>query len=204
MYSGQRVLSNVYDPRLRPWFQKALDANGEMARTNAYYWSPDDAVIVSTVKAVRDERGTIFGVQGMDVSLKGLASLLNRIKLGKTGYIMLIEDTGKILVDRQHPQFNFKEFVDVENGLFSHLNDVDSGRSSLVIDDTNYLINVFVSPELSWKFIALIQEAEILDSANEMKKIIATITFVLIFIFVFIAVLLSRFINGQIEENTKS
>ena len=87
-----------YDPTQRPWYQHGANANGETVRTNAYYWAADDTVIVSTVKAVK-EGGQVVGVQGMDVSLKALTDMVKKITLGESGYLMLVEDSGTVLVN---------------------------------------------------------------------------------------------------------
>lgn len=49
-------------------------------RTDAYYWAADDAVIVSTVKALK-QNGKLVGVQGMDVSLAQLTDLIADVKI---------------------------------------------------------------------------------------------------------------------------
>ena len=50
-----------YDPRSRPWYLTGKSASGKTVRTSAYYWAADDMVIVSTVKAIKDN-GQIIGV----------------------------------------------------------------------------------------------------------------------------------------------
>ena len=98
----------------------AKAANGKTTRTNAYYWAADDLVIVSTVKAIIDN-GQLIGAQGMDVSLGGLTDIIADIKLGETGYLMLIEDSGSVLVDVKHPDYRFKNLADLEGGKIRRL-----------------------------------------------------------------------------------
>ena len=72
-----------YDPRVRPWYKTAMAAaSGLTVRTGAYYWAPDDMVLVSTVRAFADASGNPVGVVGVDVSLKQLTELVKTIKLG--------------------------------------------------------------------------------------------------------------------------
>ncbi|MDE1358464.1 cache domain-containing protein [Vibrio aestuarianus] len=72
---------------------------GEIKRTQAYYWEPDDATIVSNVLSFNTSTTQNAGVVAIDVSLKTLTDIVKEIKLGETGYIMMIEDSGNVLVD---------------------------------------------------------------------------------------------------------
>mgnify|MGYP001359122202 FL=1 len=111
-----------YDPRVRPWYETGKAAGGKTVRTNAYYWAADDMVIVSTVKAIK-QAGEFIGVQGMDVSLQGLTDIIANIKLGETGYLMLIEDSGNVLVDVKNADYRFKQLAQVNNGKYKQLAD---------------------------------------------------------------------------------
>ena len=86
-----------YDPRVRPWYKTAMAAPGKTLRTSAYYWAGDDSVQVSTVRAVANQLGAQGGVVAIDVSLKQLTEIVKQIKLGETGYLMLVENTGTVL-----------------------------------------------------------------------------------------------------------
>ncbi|SFD22707.1 methyl-accepting chemotaxis protein [Pseudoalteromonas denitrificans] len=195
-------VSANYDPRTRPWFQTGMQANGKIVRTKAYYWEPDDAVIVSTVKALKSNDGDIFGTTGMDVSLKGLTEMVTQIKLGETGYLMLIEDTGTILVDPKHTKNNFKAFDTVDNGLYKPLAQINTGQIEIEIDDETYLANVYTSKKLGWKFVGLLKTSEVLASANKMTMSIIIIGFILVALFSFGAIYLARLISGPIIEVT--
>ena len=77
-------------------------------RTGAYYWAPDDVVLIGTVRTVADATGNILRVVGLDVSLKQLTELVRTIKLGDSGYLMLVEADGNVLVDPSDATHNFK------------------------------------------------------------------------------------------------
>ena len=79
--------SDTFDPRTRPWYQLAMANPGKTVRTGAYYWAADDAVLVSTVRAVANQLGNPGGVVNIDVSLKGLTEIVKQIKLGESGYL---------------------------------------------------------------------------------------------------------------------
>lgn len=91
-----------YDPRSRPWYKAAMASPGKTVRTPAYYYDKDDMALVGTARAMLDGAGKAKGVFVVSVSLKNLTELVKSIKLGESGYVMLIED-GIVLVDPGMP-----------------------------------------------------------------------------------------------------
>ncbi len=103
-----------YDPRERPFYKAAMNNPGEVVRTDAYYFETDDASIVSSVRTVENSDGEVVGVQGMDVSLEGLTERISEIRFGETGYLVLIEDSGTVLVNPNNPEQNFSKVDELE------------------------------------------------------------------------------------------
>jgi len=200
----QGDVSAKYDPRPRPWYQTALAAKGDIVQTDAYYWEPDDAVIVSTVTSIKNDRGQVVGATGMDVSLGGLTQMIKKIKIGETGYLILVEDTGKILVDAKFPKNNFKQFDQVGSGKYKTLKASTQKVTEIEISNDTYLANVFTSPESKWKFITLISKSEALSSANQLTVIIIIISLLLILLFVALATYIAKLISQPIVNVTTS
>lgn len=188
-----------YDPRSRPWYLTGKSASGKTVRTSAYYWAADDMVIVSTVKAIKDN-GQIIGVQGMDVSLQGLTEIIANIKLGETGYLMLIEDTGNILVDVKNEDFRFKRLADIADGKYKQLAANTQGQFEIVINNKDFIANIYTSAKLGWKFIGLVEKSEVMSAANTMTVTILIISAVLIIVFILIASYISKVISSPIVE----
>lgn len=197
----QGTVAANYDPRPRPWYQAGLAGNGQATRTKAYYWEPDDATIIGTVKTVSDA-GQLVGVAGMDVSLSQLTQMVKQIKVGKSGYLMLVEDTGSILVDAKHPKNNFKPLAEIAKGKYKEIAQAKQGVFELNIDGEQHLANVYTSSSMGWKFISLMKASEVLQSANNMIGLIVIISAVLLVIFVALAVYISRLISEPIVKVT--
>ncbi|NOU51231.1 methyl-accepting chemotaxis protein [Pseudoalteromonas sp. JBTF-M23] len=186
-----------YDPRNRPWYQTAEGAAGKAVRTNAYYWPPDDMVIVSTAKAIMQD-GRLIGAQGMDVSLNDLTGIVKKIRLGETGYLVLVEDTGTVLADAKYPEHTFKAFNEVANGVFSPIATFDSGLHEVTLQGKDYFANIYTSKSLGWKFVGLVQKSEVMASANGMTITIVVLSAILIAVFVALGTYISRLISGPI------
>ncbi|AXA53001.1 chemotaxis protein [Pseudomonas thivervalensis] len=171
-----------YDPRVRPWYKAAMAAPGTNVRTDAYYWAPDDVSLIGTVHTVSDASGKPIGVVGLDVSLKQLTELVKNIKLGESGYLMLVEANGNVLVDPADAKHNFKPLADLGPN-YAELAKSSDGVTQIEIDGVPYMANVVSSKGLGWRFIGLIKRDEVMAEASSLTWLIAAIAAVLAVVF---------------------
>nr|WP_192563380.1 methyl-accepting chemotaxis protein [Pseudomonas gozinkensis] len=176
-WPGDPKMAN-YDPRTRPWYKTAMANPGKTLRTEAYYWAGDDAVLVSTVRAVANQLGAQGGVVNIDVSLKQLTEIVKQIKLGESGYLMLMENTGTVLVDPKQPEHNFKRLDSLGDG-YTQLAKAGKGLVDIELNGERYMANVWPSEQLGWTFIGLIKQNEVMSSATQLTWLIAIIAAVL-------------------------
>ncbi|MCY1517923.1 Methyl-accepting chemotaxis protein McpA [compost metagenome] len=168
-----RRLAN-YDPRSRPWYQRAMTQPGKTLRSEAYYWEADDVVLVSTVRSVSNRLGAQGGVVTIDVSLKQLTDMVRQIRLGDRGYLMLMEGNGTVLVDPNDPGHNFRKLAELGEG-YGQLVAAKQGLVEVELGDERYLANVYSSEKLGWKFVGLIRESEVIAGANRLTWLIGLI-----------------------------
>lgn len=197
----QEKTSRQYDPRIRPWYVSAIAKNGEVMRTDAYYWGGGDAVLVSTVKSIYQENGDLIGVIGMDISMANLTNIISKIKIGNSGFVMLVEDSGTVLVDPNMPDNTFANVNEIYEGRFAELFNLQSGQSKVDINGEMHFVSVYISPQLGWKFIGVIKEEEILKEVSELLEINILVAVLLLLVFATLAVVISRIINNEIEKN---
>ena len=171
-----------YDPRQRPWYKAAMAAPGTTVRTDAYYWAPDDVSLIGTVHSVTDAAGQVVGVVGLDVSLKQMTELVKNIKLGDSGYLMLIEANGNVLVDPSDAKHNFKPLADL-GGNYAELARHRDGSTQIEIDGKVYMANIVSSAGLGWRFIGLIEREEVMARASNLTWLIAAIAAALAVVF---------------------
>nr|WP_191485813.1 methyl-accepting chemotaxis protein [Pseudomonas sp. FEN] len=171
-----------YDPRVRPWYKTAIANPGKTLRTSAYYWAADDAVMIGTVRTVDNKLGPQGGVVGVDVTLKQLTEIVKQIKLGESGYLMLMENSGNLLVDPKAPEHNFKALGSLGGG-YADLAKAGKGLVEVDINGEHYMANVWPSEQLGWTFIGLIKQSEVMSSANQLTWLVAIIAAVLAVIF---------------------
>ncbi|MDQ0337851.1 methyl-accepting chemotaxis protein [Caldalkalibacillus uzonensis] len=159
-----------YDPRERPFYQSAVENPGETVMTGAYPYSEGSStVIVSSVRSIEDN-GQLIGVVGVDVSLEGLTDMIGEVTIGENGYVILVEDNGTILAHPRNPEANFNPISSLELPNLEELR--QTAFYSAEINDQPYILHTYVSPELDWHYIAVIDRNEILQSAFQVRKVL--------------------------------
>jgi methyl-accepting chemotaxis protein len=172
-----------WDPRKRPWYTIGKDSNYQLGRRDGYYWEPDDAVYVSVLKGFKDNAGNFGGVVAVDVSLKALTDMTQKIRFGETGFFMLVESSGTLLVDGHQPANNFKKLGELQETYFTTIGNTQNGLIEVTIDGVDYMANVYTSPDLGWKFIGFKQTDEIYANAQELTWMTLVVCAVLVLLF---------------------
>jgi two-component system sensor histidine kinase/response regulator len=95
--SHKRAQPTKYDPRTRPWYTLAREHPDKVMRTPPYTSVTTPDVNIGTVKALVDEKGKVFGVVGIDVTLTNLTDYIENVKVGYNGYMVLLDAEGTFL-----------------------------------------------------------------------------------------------------------
>jgi methyl-accepting chemotaxis protein len=193
------VMDN-YDPRKRPFYEAVLKSNGKTVRTAPYYYPADDAVLISTVTSITDHNGEFLGVQGLDVSLKGLTEMITHIKIGKNGYIILLDNNGTILAHPKNSEMNFKNISELNIKEFNNVLNTNKDNFEFVEEDISYYGNLYTSPSSGWKFIAIVEKNELMALANRINNIIIGLVVVSIILSsLFIMLFANKFTNPLLK-----
>ena len=109
-YPAKSRFDAVYDPRQRPWYENAEQAD-QVVWTTPYYDAFGQGLIVSASRAVRSRQCDLFGVASLDVTLEYVVSQL-RVERGPSVFPgsrrYVIDGEGNILVDS-----SLEEMLDV-------------------------------------------------------------------------------------------
>ncbi|MBA6390686.1 methyl-accepting chemotaxis protein [Colwellia sp. BRX10-3] len=189
-----------YDPRQRPWYKQALASPDGPIITEAYQDVIGKPVVTSAL-VVKNNQGDIVGVQGLDVTLSTLTDILSNTKLGESGYLILIDDSGTVLADAKTPENNFKNIKDLSSPLFSIL----QKTPDLHHFSTEHLgagVNVasYYSKALKWRFIGVIHSDEIFAPAYSMSQTITVIALIMVTLFIAIGFWLANRIVQPINR----
>ena len=171
-----------YDPRKRPWYIEAEKRAGELYVSKAYLSTTGEVVIAAARSVYTDDR-TMVGVVGIDVSLGQLVEIINRTKIGRNGYVMLVQDDGVILADPRHNDFNFKTLEETGIADFTKLSGQTGSNMIIRINGTPYLANIHTVTSLNWKVIGLVESSELETEFRNILKLIAVIGVIILAVF---------------------
>ncbi|MCP4721191.1 MAG: methyl-accepting chemotaxis protein [Desulfobacteraceae bacterium] len=167
---------NDFDPRKRPWYTAAMGRKGTIIRTDPYTDNVNGAVIVSNARTFEDKTGKVYGVMAIDVSSAKLAEIMKGIKIGKTGYAMMLHKTGLILADPKNEENNLKYIKDVGSEGMEDILKKQTASFETTIDGTTFQVDSFQSDKTEWVVVALIEKAELSEVSRSIRSIVLLIT----------------------------
>lgn len=90
------AVGNNYDPRVRPWYKKAVQARQE-AWSDIYIDFKEPRLKITLVQPIYTKTGELRGVAGVDFVLSHIQEFLQRLKIGKSGLTFIMERSGTIV-----------------------------------------------------------------------------------------------------------
>jgi len=158
--SHKRNRPTKYDPRLRPWYVLAKANPGTTMVTDPYRSVTSTDINVGIVTALLDDRGQVYGVVGIDVTLANLTDYINQVKVGLDGYMVLLDSNGTVLAGRDKE----KLFENIRNLYGNELQPVyqsKRGYTTFTENSEEAYFFFYTSPALNWKLGMVIPVDEI-------------------------------------------
>ncbi|GAV26187.1 hypothetical protein ciss_21200 [Carboxydothermus islandicus] len=146
-----------YDPRKRPWYQKALASPGKAVWTEPYQDAFTGKTVVTVARLV-EKNGKPVGVVAADILLDHFNDMIKGIKVGKTGYIFAIDQKGTVLAHKD-PKLLGKSFAkyDFVQKMLSR----DSGFIKYHYNGVDKYLAFVTAPRTGWKMAANFEAAEV-------------------------------------------
>jgi methyl-accepting chemotaxis protein len=187
-----------YDPRQRPWYKDAEAGRGQSVVAKAYLSTLGDYVTAVT-KAYPDASGGTAYAVGIDISLKRLSEIFNTIRIGKTGYLVLIESDGTVLAHPTLKELVSKNIDSLNIPALSEGVKTNSPAFEYTINGISKVGLVKTASRGGWKILAVIDEDEILASA---KALMAKIILIGV-VFIALALALSYALSSRITAGIR-
>lgn len=195
-------ISAKYDPTIRDWYKQAIQADGKIIRTDPYVDDTNN-MIISNARTVKDINGNLIGVAGIDVDQSAISNLLSDMKIGNTGYFMLIHNSGIVMADGSNSENNFKNLTDLNiEGLDTILNE-NSEVSTVNINGDKYKLNSQKIEGTSWILASLMSEKELNETARQMSTMFIIFSVVMLCIISLLIISGVRKITVPIKKSAK-
>ncbi|MFH4664304.1 methyl-accepting chemotaxis protein [Vibrio cidicii] len=170
----------TWDPRVRPWYKDAKNA-GKLIITAPYADSATNEILVSIATPVRDN-GKFIGAIFYDVSLAGLAELVNQVKLFDAGYVFIVAKDGTTIA---HPETkkNGKPMSEYMPNV-----QITDKPQKVELNGTSYTLDFSAIPGEDWYVGVVLDESIAYQSISQLRN--SSIIYTLIALIISIAVLL--------------
>ncbi len=185
----------------REWYKKAKEANGKAIYIKPYKDSVTGKQVMTVAQAVKDDNGQFMGVIVVDMSLDSVQEYIGSIQLLNTGYILLVDNEGEIIVNNDKNKeiennINTLEFwksaESEDQGVYTFKN---NGKSFYSCQQTN--------SKTGWKLIGIINNKEISDNMVPIKITMMIVAIVCIIIGIVISIMAALYIIKEIHKLKK-
>lgn len=188
-----------YDCTQRPWFKAAMANKGKVVISDPYISASAKRPTV-TISQTVEENGKVVGVVGIDLDLDSIEQQFQSLKIGKDGYMMLVDKNGNIVA---HPDKNLlgTNMTKNQNDLWNKISNQDSGYISYQDNNREQRFAAFyTNSETEWKIIATLPASELTDNVNIIREWSVGMIFFFGIISAALAYLFSRRISQNVEN----
>ena len=182
----------------REWYKKAKEADGKVIYIEPYKDSVTGKQVMTVAQAVKDDKGQFIGVIVIDISLDSMEKYIKNIQLLDTGFVLLVDKDGKIVVNNDNNKYeednvNKLEFwgnaKGEDSGVYTWNN---NGESFYACQETNL--------ETGWKLIGVIESREVTDDVATMKRATFITAIICIIIGIGISIIAAAYIMKELNK----
>lgn len=185
-----RDMGSNYDPRKDDWYKLAMEQPSELIWTEPYLDIRSGKMVVTLAKAIPDQ-----GVLAIDIFLDTLTTLVNDIKLSKTGFIFLVDQNGVYIT---HPTIEKVATDFTQEELYAHLKE-EAGSLIATYENKERLVGYSTSELTGWKVIGLIDAEEITKAGQKVIVPLAINTLIIIAVASLISLVVALYITKPVK-----
>ncbi len=173
-----------YDPRVRPWYGAAT-ALGKTAYGDPYLDLVTNKVVTSVSTPVMNPDGTVKGVLAADIQLSEVTNKINEVKVGESGYAIIMTNTGVIVAHPDVEQIGKNGLTDLGDDIKKLTETVtqnEKGSYQYTYNKDLKIATYASIPNTSWKIVVTMPMKELTKELDSLTLfiIIAALFFVAI------------------------
>jgi len=184
-------LPEDFDPRVRPWYENALQES-KLTWTDVYIDTATQKPVITVSIPVTNSRGFVIGVLGGDISLDTLNVAISQTRIGRTGYAYMTDSQGVVIA---HPQADLVANRTNLKEQFSFVGQALQGASGFAehkMKDQNNLICYNPLPTLKGAIFTQLSSQEAFEVADKVRNSIFVIIIATVLIATGLAYLIIR------------
>ncbi|WP_226536352.1 methyl-accepting chemotaxis protein [Fictibacillus halophilus] len=186
---------HVKDQTLTSWYKQAKKDPKHVIWTDPFIDPATDRPVVKAVKAV-EYNETIIGVAAIDIAVNDILTLMQNVKIGSTGYAILLDNSGNYMV---HPQAKklgktatnepyYKKIKENEGVVITEMNDQDRVFSYTKNDMTG------------WKLVGTVAISEFEKKASIILLPIGIALLITLVVAAIISIYISRRVTKPVKQ----
>ena len=149
-----------YDPRTRPWYNGIIAGNADINITDPYVSSTTKTLVTTVSARIKNDAGKTVGVAGVDFILGDLTDTLQNAKVGHTGYLLLFDRKGRVMLDPKKKENLMVEAKDTKDAGLQALAENPEGLHSIKRGEVELVAMSRVLPKTGWKAIMVMERSE--------------------------------------------
>lgn len=147
------IYDKSYNPTTRPWYKGAF-ASDSYSISDPYISEDTGDLTITISKKLSDSSGII----GIDMSLQQFDTLANEVKIGKKGYISIVDKAGNYI---SHPH------SDAGSSAPENLKKILSSNREATIEDEKFYTSAITNNSTDWHLIGVTYKSEGQAIANK-------------------------------------
>ena len=224
-YLSKTITSTIekdsFDPRIRSWFQKAIEEK-KLIWTSPYVFYTLQTLGITTASPIYNEKEEIQGVVGVDIEIKELSNFIASLKISKQGKVFMMNQDEKIIAfpdistfeyNKQSNSYQLKTIQNLEDSialksykLFKQkMKTTDINKKVFLTFRENGLTyhSLFLPMKtngINWIIGMYLPEHDYLSDIKENQKFNIILTLIIGSIFLFLGYLVAKSILYPIQE----
>ena len=187
-----------YDPRKRPWYVQAMEKSAD-TNISLPYVSSSGFVVCSVTAKIRNPDGIGIGVVAIDFSLSSLTDYLAKLRIGKTGHVVVLSSDGLILSNPTEPSSVFKNAHDLkEKDFFERILAGRDDSFNYSAGKKTYQVYTHTASSFGWRVAVLIEKSEVLAASVAMRNAILMLGFCVAIILLVVVFFLAKSLTRPI------
>ncbi len=220
----ERISTQDYDPRVRPWYTAAQDA-GESTWSDIYAFASEDYPLLGITAAmpVYDDENQVQGILAIDLTLSQISDFLQDMTIGESGEAFIIERSGEVVATSSgEPPFvtvdgrqkrleaiasqepRIQAAAEGVLNAFDRFDAItDSRQLVLTVDGQRELIQVTPLTDergLDWLIVVAIPESDFMGQINRNTRTTILLCALSLAVAVLIAMITSKWITRPILQ----
>ncbi len=189
-------LPSDYDPRIRPWYERAKDSSTPIW-TDPYSDASTEDMLVTAAIPVYDNNDSFVGVIGLDIDITQLSNSLSTKEIGADGYAFLLDSNNNTLT---HPDESLIGSPPPVEAIATAVESMDASGVFYDYNGSEKYVYFKTLQTTGWKLMGVQSSVEIENAKASMQQSILMISVASIFVAFIVAFVYTKYPTENMKK----